>query len=228
MSSTANGMSTVFQLDDALHHESGGDQEPAGDCQFDHHQTAAEPAKACRWSSTRLSSLSTAPALTRDACSDGTAAGEQAGQHDESEHEEQARGDRARRSRRTAADPTEIALVNQRMPSDAQQPSRAQRQSTANTTTSVRCCRTTRLRAGPKRHAHRHLTAPQGRPCGEKVGDVDAGDEQHADAGPEHREQQVIDLRREHVCARSGMTSTPSPAFDFTGTPFRAVRRTAA
>ncbi len=52
---------------------------------------------------------------------------------------------------------------------------------------------------GPEGHPHRHLAAPQGRPCGEKVRHVDARDEEDADAGAEHREQQVVDLRREHA-----------------------------
>ena len=50
---------------------------------------------------------------------------------------------------------------------------------------------------GAERHANGHLALAKRRARDEQVGHVHAGDEQHADAGPEHRVEQAVNLRTE-------------------------------
>ena len=51
---------------------------------------------------------------------------------------------------------------------------------------------------GAERHAHGNLPPPQRRPGDEQVRYVNARDEQHADAGAEHRIQQRVNFRTEN------------------------------
>ena len=52
--------------------------------------------------------------------------------------------------------------------------------------------------SGAERHAHGDFALPQRRARGKQVGHVDARDQQHANAGAEHRVEQSVNLRAEH------------------------------
>ena len=85
---------------------------------------------------------------------------------------------------------TESACGEPAHAEDAEQDADARRRPSASTSTSVRCCRTTRSAPGAERHPHRHLAPPQRRARDQQVRHVDARDQQHADAGAEHRVEQ--------------------------------------